>query len=303
MSHPGGEQPGEVLQELHNLLKNRIFVLTAATVILVIVMGVSSTFSSTLNKVGNVISIPLTPIQSFFSFVGQSFEDLACFLRDTREVRLENERLRMENSGLLRENRLLRDYSKKNEELRRALELRDRFDDYHLSGANVIAKDPGNWFVVFRIDIGSRHGVKENNPVLSSDNGLIGRVLHVNFTSSKVLAIIDEDSVIDGWVTTQGGGGGSVIVRGDLRLKEDGLCKMDYIPPDVKIQQGDVVETSGLGGIYPKGIVIGKVNSVINPESNFKKYALVEPAVNFKNLEEVFVLKNRESRESDSGEN
>ena len=65
---------------------------------------------------------------------------------------------------------------------------------------------------------------------------------------------------------------------------------MDYITPDIEVQVGDEVATSGLGGVYPKGIIIGTVKEVINPGDDFKRRAIIEPLVNFKNMQEVFVL-------------
>lgn len=275
---------------MHELFKNKAFILTAVTVLLVIIMGVSSTFSSVLSNVGNILSVPLKPLQSFLTYLGQKFDALVSFFRDNTTIRLENERLLREISELEKENRRLKAYEEKNRELREALNLKERFADYRLTGANVIAKDPGNWFVVFNIDVGKKDGVRVNDPVLSYENGLVGRILHVNYNSSKVLAIIDEDSVVDGWISSGRGEGGSVIVRGDLQLRNDGLCVMDYITPDIEVQVGDEIVTSGLGGIYPKGIIIGIVKEVINPGDNFKRYAIVEPVVNFKNMQEVFVL-------------
>ena len=78
-------------------------------------------------------------------------------------------------------------------------------------------------------------------------------------TSSKVMSIIDKDSAVSGWVLKSGGG--HVIVRGDLLLKE-GLCSINYTTIKIDVAIGDVIETSGLGGIYPKGILIGKVKEI-----------------------------------------
>jgi rod shape-determining protein MreC len=275
---------------LHELFKNKAFIITAVTVLLVIIMGVSSTFSSVLSNIGNILDVPLKPVQSLLSYLGQKFDALVSFFRDTTTIRLENERLKKEISELEEENRRLKAYEEKNRELREALNLKERFADYRLVGANVIAKDPGNWFVIFKIDVGRKDGVMLNDPVLSYENGLVGRIMHVNYTSSKVLAIIDEDSVVDGWISSGRGKGGSVIVRGDLQLRDDGLCIMDYITPDIEVQVGDEVATSGLGGVYPKGIIIGTVKEVINPGDDFKRRAIIEPLVNFKNMQEVFVL-------------
>ena len=137
------------------------------TVLLVIIMGVSSTFSNVLSNVGNILSVPLKPLQSFLTYLGQKFDALASFFRDNTTIRLENERLLREISELEKENRRLKAYEEKNRELREALNLKERFADYRLTGANVIAKDPGNWFVVFNIDVGKKDGVRVNDPVLS----------------------------------------------------------------------------------------------------------------------------------------
>lgn len=286
---------------LGNLFKKKGFILILVTVALIIVMGVASTIESFSSFLGNVISVPLTPIQKLFSSIGQKIDNIVSYLKDAKTLKEENENLRHEVEKLGQENRELKNLRIKNEELREALKLKGLFDDFEIIGANVIAKDSGNWFDVFKVDVGSADGVSANCPVLSGGNGLVGRVLEAQHTSSKIITIIDSDSVIDGWIAKEGGG--SVRIRGDMGLMDSGLCLMDYIPLELDVSVGDIVETSGLGGLYPKGIVIGRVTEVRNIKNEFKRYAIIEPAVNFKKLEEVFVLKAKLEKAGEGNEN
>jgi rod shape-determining protein MreC len=284
---------------LLRLFKSKWFIVSFITILLLVVMGVSANKYSRLNWLNNIISVPLTPVQSFFSSIGRSVENGFSYFKDVDAVKTENERLKAEVTELRAKNRELEGLESKNEELRQALNLKEQFGDYTVHGANIIAIDPDNWFNVFKIDIGSREGILADSPVLTSGKGLVGRVLSTDLTSSKVLTIIDEESAVSGWISKSGGG--HAIVRGDLALKEKGLCKMDYIPLEVDVEVGDVIETSGLGGIYPKGIVIGEVIEVRKTNSDMDRYAIIQPAADFKRLEEVYILKGDQNEKQETG--
>ncbi|NTV88963.1 MAG: rod shape-determining protein MreC [Clostridiales bacterium] len=270
--------------------KSKWFIVILATLLILIIMGISSGKNSKLRWLNNIISVPLTPVQGFITSAGQRVEDGLSYFNNIEDVRKENEVLKSRVSELEQENRELSKLKDKNEELRLALNLKEQFDDYSIIGANIIAVDPGNWFNIFKVDIGSRDGIKTDYPVLTGAKGLVGRVMSVDLTSSRVLTIIDEDSAVAGYIAKSGGG--YAIVRGDISLKEEGLCRMDFIPLDVDVEVGDVIETSGLGGIFPKGIMIGKVKEVRQTNSEMSRYAIIEPAADFKKLEEVYILKN-----------
>ncbi|MDD4496411.1 MAG: rod shape-determining protein MreC, partial [Eubacteriales bacterium] len=188
-----------------NLFKKKGFILILVTVLLVVIMGVASAFDSFSSFISNVVSVPLTPIQKFFSSIGREIDDVISYFKDSKAVKEENEDLRDRVDKLEQENRELRSLQPKVEELREALNLKNLFDDYIIIGSNVIAKDPGNWFNVFKIDIGMREGIDVDCPVLSSGNGLVGRVLEAQHTSSKVITIIDGESVVDGRIANESG--------------------------------------------------------------------------------------------------
>ena len=204
-------------------------------------------------------------------------------------LREENETLKSEVEELRRKNREFAELKEKNDELRRALNLKAEFADYTIAGANIIAVEPGNWFSVFKVDVGERDGIHVDFPVVTGSRGLIGRVLDTDISTSNIQTIIDEESAVSGWIAKPGGG--HAIVKGDLQLKEEGLCKLVYIPIEIDIEVGDIIETSGVGGIYPKGIEIGTVIEVRKTNSEFDRYAIIQPTADFKRLEEVFILK------------
>lgn len=275
-----------------NFLKNKYFNLVLATIILLIVIGVSMHNSGSLTGIRDIISVPLAPIQKFMTSAGQKVEDFFTSFKHIKTLKDENEVLKIRVNELEKENRELKGYKDKIEELKHALNLKDKFEDYEVIGANVISKEPGNWFDVFRIDIGAKDGIEVDYPVVSSTNGLVGRVISVDNTSSKVISIIDEDSAVSGWVLKSGGG--HVIIRGDLELKEEGLCNINYTTINVDVVVGDVIETSGLGGIYPKGILVGKVKEIREAGNELERNAIIQPEVDFKGLQEVFVLKRKD---------
>ena len=277
---------------LARFFRNKFFLLVVITIVILIVMAISSRPNSKINIVSNIINVPLSPLQKLFSFSGEKVESSITFFKDLKSLKEENEQLKLKLEKLERERNELLDYKKENNELRKALNLKNQFNDYDFIGANIIAKDAGNWFNVFKIDRGTQDKVVTDLPVVTNE-GLVGRVVSSGTFSSKVISIIDMDSTVSGRISKTRD---LVRVKGDLTLKEQGLCRMDYIPFDVDIAVGDTIETSGLGGVYPKGIIIGKVQQVRLGNSEINRYAIIEPTVDFKRLEEVFVLRSISSQ-------
>ena len=123
-------------------------------------------------------------------------------------------------------------------------------------------------------------------PVIANE-GLVGHVISVTDSTAKVQTILDTSSAVTSVVGTARD---SVVVKGNL--ENTSMLKATYIPTTATILEGDKVETSGMGGIYPKGITIGTVKQVTNTKNLTNRYALVEPAVNFNKLETVLVILN-----------
>ena len=250
-------------------------------------MGISSRKNSKINYLGSVFNVVMSPLQQFTSYTGDKIKEVTNYFGDVSTLKEENENLKERVEQLEYEVRELEIFREKNEELKDVLNIKDQFEDFGFCGANIIARDMGNWFNIFTINAGIKDGVAESDTVITQ-NALVGRIMMTDIMSSKVISIIDVDSTVSARVVRTRD---LVVVKGDLKLKDDGLCRIEYIEPHIDISVGDTIETSGLGGIYPRGIVIGEVKEVRQINNELNRYAIIEPAVDFKRIEEVYVLK------------
>lgn len=169
-----------------------------------------------------------------------------------------------------------------NNRLRSLLEFKDENAQFKYIGASVTGKDPGNWYDIYTINKGSKDGVAVNDAVIAGHGYLVGRIIEVGTTYSKLMAIIDERSSI------------SIIVN---RTRDMGIVSgssdsavVAIMELEADIVKGDDIITSEYSTL-PKGLYIGKVKSVEKQERKLQKLVEIEPSVDFKRLEEVFLVK------------
>lgn len=279
---------GDAEEMLRNLFSNKSFWLAAAIVLLVVLLVSTSQTTGGLNVLRNLLSVPLTPLRQAYSAVTAKAGGFVSDLASLREAQAQNQELQMEIRELQARNLELAELKRQNDEFRQLLNFKVQYADYGFLGGTIIGKDPGNWFDVFTINRGVKDGLKkgEGYPVIAAD-GLVGRVSHVGLLSSEVVSLIDMDSTVSVRVARTRD---LLVVRGDITLKQEGLCRVDYIPPNADLQPGDVLETSGMGEVYPKGIRVGIIDRILRNQGQFDAYAILRPAVDFKRLEEVQVL-------------
>lgn len=271
------------------ILKNKKVILILVTIFIFILMGISAQGEYRLNYINNVLDCVLSPFLKAFTYVGNKYNDTIGFFTNVNALKSENQKITQRLITLENENRELLEYKGRIKELKDALNIKDQFGNFIILGSNIIAKDVGNWFYVFMIDRGQNDGILNNYPVITS-KGLVGKIFFVGASTSKVSTIIDDSSSVSARISKTRD---LVVVKGDILLKNDGLCKVEYIPLDADVKDGDIVETAGLGENFPKGIIIGKIKQIKNDESGLSKIALLEPAVDFKRIEEVVVLKKK----------
>ena len=273
-----------------NKKRKMLRVVLIITVIIFIFMGVSFATMNSSSEAGagnNVINVILSPFQKFFSGIGGGVEDFFSYNHDVKTYKEENLALKEKVDELERQVRELSSLETENDRLRSILDLKESDMEERMVVCEVSAKDPGNWFYVFTIDKGTDRGIKKNDAVMTNQ-GLVGRVTEVGTNWAKVTSIIDSDSSVGAIISrTQE----IALIDGDMTLAEQGKCRLDYIKSDISIVAGDTIETSGLGGIYPKGILIGTVSEIKNDSSGYARYAIVDTAVDFEKIREVIVIK------------
>jgi rod shape-determining protein MreC len=193
----------------------------------------------------------------------------------------ENRALREEIRSLRLDNSRYREMLATHQRLRGFLRFKER-TDWSVMAAQVIGRDPTGLFKSVIIDKGYRSGVRMNMPVLSSE-GVVGRVVSVSPSYSKVLLIIDQNSAVD--CLNQ-----STRDQGILRGGFSEVCKLDYVIKTSRMAPGDMIITSGMGGVFPKGLPMGRVESVSDRPGALFKDVLVNPTADFNRLEEVLVI-------------
>lgn len=158
-----------------------------------------------------------------------------------------------------------------------------------LCAAHVIGRDPSSWWKTVFIDAGSEQGVRPNLAVITPA-GLVGKTVSVTGSSACVLLIVDPNCKVAALVENSRDPG---IVEGAFAgLGAEPLCRLEFINRDARIAAGNTVITSGLGGVFPKGIRIGSLEQAPVSESGLYKSARVRPSADLERLEEVFVILN-----------
>lgn len=150
--------------------------------------------------------------------------------------------------------------------------------------AQIIARDPSPWFKTIMIDKGENHGLTKGNPVLVSE-GIVGQIINVSETASRVLLITDRNSAVDALIQNS-------RVRGIVKGDNENICRFVYALRKDEVKQGELIVSSGLDQVFPKGLRIGKISHVTKRHSQLFQNITIETSVDFDKIEEVLVLKN-----------
>lgn len=263
--------------------KHFIFVIIIA-VALISAMAYTYGGGRNITPIESALGSILSPVQKVFNSIGNNVSNFFASIKEIGTLRAKNASLEKEIVKLSRDNIMLQEYINENNRLRNILNFRDNNTNITAQPANIISKNPGNWFNTFNIDVGSDKGVKPKMAVLDEKGNMVGIVTDVGKNWSKVLAIIDVDSSVSAIdVRTRDNG----IIRGD----SNGNLTMIYIPIDSKIRKGDVITTSDMS-MFPRGLIIGKVEKVEKEEGSLLKQAVIKPEADFERLEFVQVVTN-----------
>ena len=237
-----------------------------------------------LSQTFSVISQPFLKMSTSISGSVNGFLDR--FAR-TEEVYLENEKLKAKVRELEEELVDYENVKRENDQFREFLELKQNNPDYNFEPATVIGRDATNRFASFTIDKGSLDGIEMSDPVITSD-GLVGIVWEVGLTYSHIRTILDISVEVGVYnIYTRDSG----IVSGDIALSGDSLCKLSYLPKNSGIASGDLVVTSGIGGVFPKDLRVGTVRSVELDGNGLSLSAVIEPSADIANVTDVLVIK------------
>jgi rod shape-determining protein MreC len=197
------------------------------------------------------------------------------------DSRRENKELRGRMSELAEENRQFREALLTSERYRLIGQMRERLPQPMIS-ASLVGMDSSAWFRTVLLDKGEREGVKRGMAVVTAD-GAVGHVVAVSSRAAKVLLVTDRASSVDVMVARS-------RARGIVEGRTESLCRLKYVVHGDDVKSGDQLLTSGMGGIFPKGLPVGRITRISPEKHGMFQNAVVEPAIDFNKLEEVFVI-------------
>ncbi len=228
----------------------------------------------------------LAPLQKGISSIINYADNIVAYFEEHEVLRRQNEQLMKENSMLREKIFSLQEQELENERLRELLAYQqEKNGNYDLVLAKVIGRNPTNWYEMIILDKGKKHGIVPGMVVVNHD-GLIGKVVQVSTNTAHVLLILDQEGAVGGRIFENRYTPGVVVGVDNAQY-----LQMIHLPHDVPIEKNQTIVTSGLGGVYPSGIRIGKVIEVTLEPSGLMKTAKIKPFVDFDRLEEAFIIK------------
>ncbi|MBG0763653.1 MAG: rod shape-determining protein MreC [Tissierellales bacterium] len=267
----------------------RIIVISIS-VILIIAIGYTSVYNVGTNTGENIVGTITSPVQKIFYNIGRIFSNSYESILEIYKVREENEQLKNRVYELTNENRILQDIVENQEYLKNEYKMRQMIEhDYEK--AQIISRDPNNWFYKFTIDKGTKNGVKIDDIIVHAAEieedlvviGLVGKVIDVGSNWAKVITIVDINSSLSFRNIKNNSSG---ILNGQIDNTINGYT----FSKDDDIRVGDALVTSGLGEIYTQNLYIGRV-SALQRDEGLTINIEVEPVVNFEEIHSVYVLK------------
>lgn len=266
--------------------KNTIVGVVITSIILIFLVVISNSRIEKILQIFNPVTSFINGIQNSLVYVKNKIAKNDSFFINLDELKTENEKLKKENSELAQSLRELEILKAENATLKEYVNLADKYSEYKTFPAYVIQTDISNYSKIIIINAGKKDGIDINMPVIS-DKGLVGHVISVTEDTAKVQTIIDTANTVSSAISTTRD---SIVARGIIDSNNE--LKASFIPAEASILEGDSVETSGIGGIYPKGIHIGTIKKVVSTKNITDRYAIIETAVNFDKLETVLVITN-----------
>ncbi len=266
---------------------NGILILIAAILLALVTAVVSMLFGGVADPLSNLVGILTTPVRNGITAVTNWAEEKYNDAFELEQMKEELAGLKQRNAELEAQAREAEAALQENERLRNLLELQPKEWSCDKAAAMVTARSTSNWESTLTIGKGSAAGIAVDDCVVDEYWNLVGVVAEVGETRATVRTRVDSDTEMGGQLARTGG---AAILEGDFALMGEGRLKLTYLPENSELIAGDLVTTSGRGGVYPAGLVAGHVEEVRTDASGMTRYAVIAPETDLDGLQQVFVI-------------
>ena len=268
------------------LFKSRFFIISLAVALLLsIVPGVLCAMGQG-SYIRSAIVTVASPFRWVFTKAGEGLSGFSLYFRTLEELRDENASLRAELEAIKNQVYDAELIKEENEFLSDYLGIKEEHIDFLFEDATVVGREATNYRSVLTLSKGTLHGIEVNMPVIT-EKGLIGRITEVGSTWSKAEVMTESSVAVGAYIERSGVLG---VVEGPYELRAEGLCQMIYIEAGSDIIPGDKVISSGIGEVYPRGLVIGTVTEVKEDERTRTRIATIEPSADLASISKVMII-------------
>lgn len=273
---------------MEDFFKGKKFKILLALLVVVVAFVLRAAWTGGLAPMtSQILGTISAPFQKLSSEISYKFSDFFSVFTKAKDISKENDELKEKIRQL---DEKLVDYDKikrENEHLKNFLQIKEENPEFEFEPATVIGRDSNSRFYSFTINKGTLNGISLRDTVITS-SGLVGVISEISLTYSKVITIADVSFDIGAYVSSTRDVG---VVTGRVDEALNGYTVMTLLPKETQAKAGDLVLTSGYGGIYPPNIIIGEITEVKNETHGLSKYAVVKPASDLKEIKDVLVIK------------
>lgn len=241
--------------------------------------------------VQNATGVVKAPLQKVLSSAVNWFDSIYGYLYEYDSLMAENESLRSQLADAQQSARDGIEASEENTRLRKLLELREKHTDYEMESCKVVLWSSSNWSSAFTISKGKSSGIELGDPVVTEYGAVVGQVTELGETWATVSTLIDVDMSVGAFVGTSGSSG---MVIGEFSFMRNKNAKLTFLADGAQIFVGDEVLTSGSGGAFPAGLVIGTITAVQSEAGGQIEYGIIKPQCDLDSLVQVFIIKSFE---------
>ena len=236
----------------------------------------------------NATGVLESPLKKVLSSTVNWFDTIYGYLYEYDSLMAENESLRSQLADAQKSARDGIEASEENTRLRKLLELREKHTDYDMESSKIVLWSSSNWSSAFTISKGASSGLELGDPVITEYGVLVGRITELGENWATVSTVIDVDMSVGAFV---GNSQTSGMVMGEFDLMKKKTAKLTFLAEGAQIFVGDDVLTSGSGGAFPAGLVIGTLSAVQTEAGGQIEYGIVVPRAEFDTLVQVFIIK------------
>lgn len=268
------------------IFKNKFFIIALSIAVFFVILTSVLALMGQVGAIKNALNTVSMPFRYVGLRVSEAFEGFSDYFKSVNSLLDENESLRNEIESLEGELADMQATKDENERLREYIEVKKTYPDFKFSDALIVGREGDGNTTFLTLDKGSGDGVENGMPVIVS-GGVVGSVCEVGNNWCRVRVITESSAGTGAYVSRSGEIG---IISGDVSLAIDNKCLLEYLSEDADVLAGDLVYTSGVGSVYPRGLLIGRVEGVDVDEFSRQKTATVKAAVDVDELRYVMIV-------------